>query len=187
MATKYIGDTWSVAWGDILSNKVVVSYSIDGGEQVVIEAEAPNGEDYTGEYDWVINLEENASDVVLRVADSVHPEYYVEFGSFDIEERALTFIVVSPSATRIAPTKTRQFTAVALDQTETALDVQPAITWSTDAEHGSISATGLFTAGEVEEKCTVTATSGEVEGEASVTVLKVTANTRASCRIGIGL
>ena len=97
----------------------------------------------------------------------------------------LTTITVSPATANIKVNQTQQFTAATLDQNGDPIEAE--VTWSTDATAGSIDAEGLFTAGATPEECTVTATSGEVEGEASVTVFKVTANTRASCRIGIGL
>ena len=172
MDKKYIGDVWTVSWGDILSETVIVSYHT-GGELTQIAAAAPNGNDgpdeYSGKYDWTINLESNTENVTVRVADSNDSTKYVEFGPFDIEERVITSITVSPSAARVAYGKQRQFTAIAYDQTGTALDTQPEFVWSATA---TINQQGLLTAGEVEEEVTVTATVGEISGTATVTVLE---------------
>lgn len=176
MDKKYIGDVWTVSWGDILSETVIVSYHI-GGELTQIAAAAPNGNDgpdeYSGKYDWIIDLESNAENVTVRVADLNDSTKYVEFGPYDIEDRVLTSITVSPSATRVAYGKQRQFTAIAYDQTGTALDTQPEFVWSVNAEAtAAINQQGLLTAGEVEEEVTVTATVGEISGTATVTVLE---------------
>jgi len=176
MDKKYIGDVWTVSWGDILSETVIVSYHT-GGELTQIAAAAPNGNDgpdeYSGKYDWTINLESNTENVTVRVADSNDSTKYVEFGPFDIEERVITSITVSPSAARVAYGKQRQFTAIAYDQTGTALDTQPEFTWSVNAGAiATINQQGLLTAGEVEEEVTVTATVGEISGTATVTVLE---------------
>lgn len=176
MAKKYIGDVWTVSWGDILSETVIVSYHT-GGELTQIAAAAPNGNDgpdeYSGKYDWTINLESNTENVTVRVADSSNSTKYIEFGPYDIEDRVLTSITVSPSATRVAYGKQRQFTAIAYDQTGRALDTQPEFVWSVNAEAtATINQQGLLTAGEVEEEVTVTATVGEISGTAIVTVLE---------------
>lgn len=179
MATKYIGDTWSVSWGDILSSKVVVSYSIGGGEQIVIEAEAPNGENYEGEFNWVINVEENCEGVRLRVSDFNYPDMFVEFGPFDIERRILDHITISPSMlSGLSFLKSRQFVALAFDQTDTLMDPQPVFDWSTDITSGSIDQSGIFTAGTQEETGSVTATSGGISISAIVRIRNV--NTQVS-------
>lgn len=195
MATLYVGDGFTIRSEiqDVDAVKIEISYNNGENYSIIAErVEIEHSKEDDQEvyqplaYDWTV--EGTGELCIIRVSGLDGDEDISDQSEpFSIEERVATTIVITPRVARIAPGKTRQFSAVVYDQTETALDVQPAITWSTDAEHGSISATGLFTAGEVEEECTVTATSGEVEGEASVTVLKVTANTRASCRIGIGL
>jgi len=81
----------------------------------------------------------------------------------------LTSIVVSPSSATITTSATQQFTATARDQFATNLSTQPTFTWT--ASGGSISASGLYTAGATAGgPYTVTAQSGAVSGTASVTV-----------------
>jgi lysophospholipase L1-like esterase len=84
--------------------------------------------------------------------------------------RVLTSIVITPSSAKIAFGKTKQFSAIARDQTGAPLAIQPEITWSIDA--GSIDQTGLFTAGNVVETITITATIGGISRTASVSVLE---------------
>src|SRR6185295_2614900 len=68
---------------------------------------------------------------------------------------------------------TQLFTPSAKDQFGTVLATQPAFTWSVSGG-GTISATGLFTAGATAGgPFTVTATSGAVSGNASVSVTVV--------------
>jgi hypothetical protein len=81
----------------------------------------------------------------------------------------LSSIVISPSSATISPNATQPFTATARDQFATNLATQPTFTWSTSG--GSISASGLYTAGtSAGGPYTVTAQSGSVSGTASITV-----------------
>ena len=84
----------------------------------------------------------------------------------------LTSIKVSPSSASVQTNKTQQFTATAYDQFGNAMNPQPAsFTWSVNAAAGTISQSGLFTAGATAGgPFTVTASSGGVNGTASVTV-----------------
>jgi hypothetical protein len=182
MATKYTGDVWELPWYDLYSSQVVALYKIGAGDWVQIANDIDNGIDgdnYSGQYDWTINLVEDSDAVSLRIADkdlwdAENPDdgEYVDYGPFDIELRVIDSIVVSPVSTRVKILLQKQFTAVAYDQTGTALDTQPEFAWTTDSIHGEINAQGLFTAGDTEEECTVTATSGAVSGEAAVSVLE---------------
>jgi len=64
-------------------------------------------------------------------------------------------LVVTPGSATLCGGQTRQFTASALDDTQTPLAPQPAITWS--CASGTISATGLYTANASHGTGTVTA------------------------------
>jgi hypothetical protein len=67
-------------------------------------------------------------------------------------------VIVSPSSATLQPAATAQFTAVARDQYGAALAPQPAFTWKVDGG-GTVSTSGLFTAGSAEGgPYTVTAT-----------------------------
>ena len=82
----------------------------------------------------------------------------------------LTGITVIPASASVAAGGTQAFTATARDQFGAALSPQPALTWTVSGG-GTISATGLFTAGSTAGgPYTVTASSGGINGTASVTV-----------------
>jgi subtilisin family serine protease len=81
----------------------------------------------------------------------------------------LTTITVSPATASVQTSGTQQFTATGLDQSGQPLSPQPTFTWSVSGG-GTISTSGLFTAGSTTGPFTVTATSGSVSGTASVTV-----------------
>src|SRR4030095_4217031 len=84
--------------------------------------------------------------------------------------QTLTSIVVSPASASVATNATQQFSAAPRDQFATALTSQPSFGWTVSGG-GSISASGLFTAGATAGgPFTVTATSGAVNGTAQVTV-----------------
>lgn len=78
----------------------------------------------------------------------------------------LTAIVVSPSSASLVPGQTQQFSAAGKlsDGTTTSVTVS----WT--ATGGTISSSGLFTAGTTGGSFTVTATNGSISGTASVTV-----------------
>jgi Bacterial Ig-like domain (group 2) len=83
----------------------------------------------------------------------------------------LTTITVSPATASVQTGKTQQFTASGLDQFGQPLSSQPTFTWSLPDGGGTISSSGLFTAGSTPGgPFTVTASSGGVSGTASVTV-----------------
>lgn len=80
-------------------------------------------------------------------------------------------VAVTPASASVAATTTQQFTASAKDQFGATFTTLPSYTWTVSGG-GTISASGLFTAGNVAGgPYTVTATTaGSVKGTASVTV-----------------
>jgi hypothetical protein len=93
-----------------------------------------------------------------------------KFPSCSNTQPVLTTITVSPASASVATGGTQQFTANGLDQFGNPVSPQPTFTWSVSGG-GSISASGLFTAGSTAGgPFTVTAASGSVSGTASVTV-----------------
>jgi hypothetical protein len=88
--------------------------------------------------------------------------------------QTLTAITVSPASVTVNIGAAQQFTASAKDQFGNALSPQPAITWGVSGG-GTISASGLFTAGASPGgPFTVTASSGSTSGTANVTILNNT-------------
>jgi hypothetical protein len=88
----------------------------------------------------------------------------------------LTSITVSPSSASVQTGRTAQFGATGLDQFGIPVSPQPAFTWAVSGG-GTISGTGLFTAGSTAGgPFTVRATSGAVGGTASVTVTALPAD-----------
>ena len=84
----------------------------------------------------------------------------------------LTTITVSPASTSVQTGGTKQFSATGKDQFGQPMSPQPTFTWSVSGG-GTISSSGLFTAGATTGTFTVTAASGGVSGTASVTVTSV--------------
>jgi len=83
----------------------------------------------------------------------------------------LTTITVSPASASMQTGAQQQFSATGYDQFGNSLSPQPSFTWTVDAAAGSITPSGLFTAGGATGgPFTVTATSGSTTGTASVTV-----------------
>ncbi len=93
---------------------------------------------------------------------------------------ALSSITVVPTTVSVATSQTIQFNATARDQFGSPMSSQPSFyTWSVSGG-GTISSTGLFTAGSTPGgSVTVTAASGSVQGSASVTVTGAYIWTRA--------
>lgn len=83
---------------------------------------------------------------------------------------ALSSVVVSPSSGALTIGGTQQFTAVGRDAFDNAVPITPV--WSVVASGGTISSTGLFTAGTTAGTFTNTARaqSGAISGTASVTI-----------------
>jgi hypothetical protein len=91
--------------------------------------------------------------------------------------QTLAAIAVSPPTATVQEGGTQQFTATAMDQFGGAITPAPTFTWSVSCG-GTISSTGLFTAGGVPAgPCTVTAASGGVTGTAAVTVASTSVTT----------
>ena len=85
--------------------------------------------------------------------------------------QTLTAISVSPNAAAIRVMKTQAFSASVTDQFNRPMANPPPVTWSCTGG-GSISASGLFTAGQVPGgPHIVTAAGGAVSGDAAVTIL----------------
>jgi uncharacterized repeat protein (TIGR02543 family) len=83
--------------------------------------------------------------------------------------QTLSNVVVSPSNATVNVSTTQQFTAVASDQFAAAMASQPTFAWTVSGG-GTVSSTGLFTAGSTDGgPFAVTATAG-ISGTASVTV-----------------
>ena len=82
----------------------------------------------------------------------------------------LATITVTPTPTTLVISATQQFTAVGTDASGNVVAIAP--TWSVVANGGTISSTGVFTAGTTPGTFTntVTATSGAISGTATVTV-----------------
>ncbi len=103
-------------------------------------------------------------------------------GGFDADLRCtsapsvLTTITVSPASASVQTNGQQQFSATGYDQSGAPMSPQPAFTWSVNGG-GSISASGLFTAGSTAGgPFTVTASSGSVSGTATVTVTSASAD-----------
>lgn len=83
----------------------------------------------------------------------------------------LTGISLSPTSASVEATRTRQFTAACTDQYALAMTC-PTLTWSTTVAAGSVSSTGLFTAGTtLSTGGVVRAQSGAVSGSATTDVV----------------
>lgn len=98
---------------------------------------------------------------------------------------SLDHILVKPSNIKVVISKTKQLSAIGYDAYGNVIQIVDSITWSTDAEHGSISETGLFTAGETAEECTVTATVGLITKDVVVRVLEKIPSTSYRARIAV--
>ncbi len=94
----------------------------------------------------------------------------VNSSSITVSAGPLSAITVSPSAPTLTPGLTQQFTAVGKDASNNVVSIAP--TWSVTNGGGTISAGGLFTAGNTAGNFTntVRAQSGAISGTASVLV-----------------
>jgi hypothetical protein len=85
-------------------------------------------------------------------------------------DQTLTSVAVTPASVTLGAGATQQFTASALDQFDEPMTVQPAFAW-TSSGGGSVTSSGLFTAGSVPGgPFSVTAAAGAVSAAASVTI-----------------
>jgi len=110
-------------------------------------------------------------------------------GQFDGSYTAsLDRILVKPSNVKVAIGKTKQLSAIGYDAYGNVIQIVDIITWSTDAEHGSISETGLFTAGETAEECTVTAAVGEISDSVNIKVVEklMVSSNRINVKVKVG-
>jgi hypothetical protein len=82
----------------------------------------------------------------------------------------LTTIAVSPGAASLHENGSQQFAATAADQFGVALATQPTFVWAVGSGVGSITSSGLYTAGAATGAASITASSGPVAGSATVTV-----------------
>jgi hypothetical protein len=101
---------------------------------------------------------------------------------------SLDHILVKPSNVKVAIGKTKQLSAIGYDAYGNVIQIVDIITWSTDAEHGSISETGLFTAGDTAEECTVTATVGEISDSVNIKVVEklMVGSNRINVKVKVG-
>lgn len=82
----------------------------------------------------------------------------------------LTRITLSPSSANVSLGATQQFAAVAFDQFDVPLSVQPAFTWTLASGNGSVSLSGLYSSPLTGSgSATVQAQSGAVQGTATIT------------------
>ena len=96
---------------------------------------------------------------------------------------SLDHVLVKPSNAKVAINKTKQFSVIGYDVYGNVIRIVDSITWSTDAEHGSISETGLFTAGDTAEECTVTAAVGEISDSVNIKVVEKIPSTSYRARV----
>lgn len=85
--------------------------------------------------------------------------------------QSLKSIVVSPASIVISTSGTQQFTALARDQFNAAMAVQPTFVWSTASGGGTISSTGFYTAPSSAGTAMIRATVGSVFGAASISIV----------------
>jgi hypothetical protein len=109
--------------------------------------------------DFVINARNCIGAVLVLLALSVRVQ---------AEDAVPTSIAVSPSQTSLFLNGSQSYTATVYDQFGAAID-SAVVTW--DATGGTISSTGVYTAGTTPGNYTVTATAGSVQGSVSVTIL----------------
>lgn len=196
MAKLYVGDTYNITATIIDADLVKVEVSYDNKETwELIETEIVTEHETVGDqevyepfvYPWLVVGE--GTECFFRVSglDGDVDITDASDESFEIEVRILTSITVSPSSKRVLIETQATFTAIAYDQTQTALDTQPEFVWSTDSVHGSINQQGIFTAGDTAEECTVTATSGSISGVASIVVLTEFSKRKNNSSLNVGI
>ncbi len=96
----------------------------------------------------------------------------------------LTSLALTPNNASVRTGQTRQFAVQSLDQFGAALATSPAITWT--ASGGTISAGGLFTAGQTTGPGSVTAASGAVRSTVQLTITAPTTTTTLRLRDAAG-
>jgi ribosomal protein L21E len=96
----------------------------------------------------------------------------------------LTSLALTPNSASVQTGQTRQFAVQGLDQFGAALATSPAITWT--ASGGTISTSGLFTAGQTTGPGSVTAASGAVRSTVQLTITAPTTTTTLQLRDAAG-
>lgn len=157
----YLSRDGEETWAKLNASPLATTHSKDGDQEVY--------QSYT--YVWPIVGDESAT-CRVQIRNAENEDVIAQSAVFEIQERVLTSIVLFPPSVRVKFGDQRAFTAVALDQTGTALYTQPGFVFTTNSVYGSITQQGVFTAGTTEGICTVTATVGEISGSANVTVLE---------------
>jgi hypothetical protein len=109
------------------------------------------------------------SSFTIKAADSVGGSATQAYTLTITPPSVLTTITVAPGSVTLGPAGTQQFSATAYDQNNSAMVPQPSFTWSVNGG-GTVSSSGLFTAGSGAGTFTITATSGTVSGSIGVTV-----------------
>jgi len=143
---------------------LVYTWSSTGPASVMYSANGTNGAKNTtvtfakaGSYTFTATIKDGANQTVTSAV------------AVTVSQTATT-LSVAPSSASVPAGTTQQFTSTMYDQFAAALASQPAATW-TVAGGGSISASGLFTAGSTASgPYTVTASANSKMGTASVTV-----------------
>lgn len=145
--------TWAVT-GGTFGRPVSFSENGDNGAKTTIATFA-----IAGDYQFTVTVRDGSG---LTASSEVD----VTVG------QTATSITVAPSNATVPYGGTQVFGASVLDQFFDPLLSQPAVGWSSSGG-GTISAGGIFTAGEVGGPYTVTATSGALSGAASVSVTSI--------------
>jgi hypothetical protein len=131
----------------------------------------------TGDWQtWV--TKDAATNFTLDAGNQTIQVYYTGAGLninwFDIlsvEPQVLTSIEVKPSPATVVFNQNQQFTATGKDQHGVVMDIVPAPTWSQTG--GTISTSGLYTAGSTAGTFNVSAQSGSIVGNAQVIIVDV--------------
>lgn len=159
----------------------VTKYGQNATSVIAGKGEFPNYET------WVEYREATASSASAPIAerlgnyvvfrDQTGPSFTLTVGASDpvngiqiVETTASPFIAITPVNPTVIGGSTRQFTAVVNDASGIPYDPQPAITWSINGG-GTISSTGLLSAGLTGGSFTVTATASGITGGTGFTVV----------------
>ncbi|MBA3710229.1 MAG: putative Ig domain-containing protein [Planctomycetes bacterium] len=143
--------TLTYSWSS--TGPVPVTFSVNGTNEAKVTTA---GFQKAGAYDFTV-LVRDAGGSTAR--SSVHVDV----------SQAVTLLVVTPSVVQVAQQASQQFTASAKDQFGNAMTMTPTVSWSLSGG-GTITSSGLFTAGSVDGQFAVTASAGAVSGSAQVTV-----------------
>lgn len=139
----------SVAWS-------VVSNPTDGSASIAKTSAAAANITFTRAGSYVLRMESGS--ISRNVSINV--------------VQVLTRLTLSPGSTSVNSGSSQQYTATGTDQFQQAMTTLPTLAWS--ATGGTISSSGLFTAGTTAGQFTVTARTSAVSAQASVTVIAAT-------------